>query len=198
MPSVTARLLLLVGASVSLAASAGCQSTTPIQYRLASVTLAAPPSPGAAADGTTSEVRATFGEWVSARAHGDAATYESLYDTKRFEGIRRTPSGVEKRLTWPEWVSEQRPLLVRGEAPLVTRPVFESWPGTLDAATASVMFDEVARSGDPVQRVLLFGRGADGKLRIVREELAASEGRATGALSNTLARDAKVARAMKN
>ena len=215
MPIPTALRFQALGACLVFAACAGCQGATQLQYPLsaAQVSFAAPSAfsaqSGAGQDGNTSEVRTVFGEWVSARSQGNAAAYEGLYDPAHFEGIRRARSGIEKRMTWAEWGAEQRPGIERGEAPRVLRPVFESWPGgTLDMATASVAFDEdgtsVAvpgrgpRSGDVVQRVLVFGRGADNKLRIVREELGVAAVRGAGAPSNTLSRDAKVARALEN
>jgi len=182
-----------------------------MQYPLsaARVALSAPSSLAtpAAQDGSTTEVRSVFGEWVSARSRGDRAAYEALYDEKRFEGVRRARSGIEKRLTWSEWAAEQRPALDRGDGSRVVRPVFESWPGgTLDLATASVAFEEESapsataargsRAGDVATRVLVFGRGTDGKLRIVREEVGAQGVPVTH--SNTLSRDAKVARALEN
>jgi hypothetical protein len=203
-----ARLSLpaFTAALVALGGSLGCESSVPLPYPVAvtQASLAAPaPVLGSAGDATTSEVRTVFAEWVAARGNGDAATFEGFYDTARFEGVRRARSGLEKRLTWQEWKADQRPALARGQAPRVVRPVFESWPGgTLDAATASVEFDEVSvpdargrRPDDGTRRVLVFGRGGDGKLRIVREELGDTP-RSVGP-SNTLSRDAKVARALE-
>jgi len=204
-----------LAASILFAAclgSVGCQGATPLPSPLtgAQASLAAPAGlPGQAAaglEGNTSEVRAAFGEWSAARSQGNVAAYEGLYDPARFEGIRRARSGIEKRLSWSEWRAEQRIVLERGEAARVLRPVFESWPGgTLDAATASVAFEEEGilaspargqRAIDVMQRVLVFGRGTDGRLRIVREEVGVAGARASGAPSNTLSRDAKVARAL--
>jgi hypothetical protein len=206
MPFDPARLPWLASVLFVAASGLGCASERPMQYPLsaARVALAAPASlvaqPGQ--DGNTSEVRSVFGEWVSARSRGDRAAYEALYDAKRFEGVRRARSGIEKRLTWSEWVTEQQPAVDRAEARRVLQPVFESWPGgTLDLATASVAFLEesgptaATRSIELVQRVLVFGRGADGKLRVVREELGVA---GSAAPSNTLSRDAKVARALEN
>ena len=201
MPIPTALRFHALGAWLALAACAGCQGATSLQYPLsaAQVSLAAPSAPSTqnpGQDGNTSEVRTLFGEWVAARSQGNAAAYEALYDPAHFEGIRRARSGMEKRMTLSEWRAEQRPVIERGEAPRALRPVFESWPGgTLDAATASVAFDE---DGTSVQRVLVFGRGADNRLRIVREELGVAAVRGARAPSNTLSRDAKVARALEN
>jgi hypothetical protein len=186
--------------ALALIACAGCETSAPLQN--ARISFAAPVTLSAASgvgiDGTTSEVRAAFGEWLAARSHGDAVGFEELYDTARFEGIRRARSGIEKRLTWREWEAEQRPALDRSDVPRVSRPVFESWPGgTLDLATASVAFDEERgpRAGEAMRRVLVFGRSPDGKLRIVREELGVAS-RGDDGPSNTLSRDAKVAKAL--
>jgi hypothetical protein len=196
----------LAGTLLALGACMGCQSSAPLPYPVAvtQASLAVPaPLTASANDATTSEVRTVFAEWVTARGNGDAATFEGLYDTARFEGIRRVRSGLEKRLSWQEWKADQRPAAARGEALRVVRPIFESWPGgTLDAATASVEFDEESapdargrRADDGTRRVLVFGRGGDGKLRIVREELGVRPGSVRPA--NTLSRDAKVARALE-
>jgi hypothetical protein len=195
----------LAGAVLSLGASLGCESSIPLPYPVAvtQASLSVPAPLSTSASDATSEVRAVFAEWVTARGNGDAATFEGFYDMSRFEGVRRARSGLEKRLTWQEWKADQRPAFARGEAPRVVRPVFESWPGgTLDAATASVEFDEESspdargrRPTDGTRRVLVFGRGGDGKLRIVREELGVTAG--SVGQSNTLARDAKVARALE-
>lgn len=205
----TTRLTLAL-LSPALITLLGCEGGAPLQNPVsaANVPLAAPAplsaSSGIGLDGTTGEVRTAFGEWVVARTAGDAAAFVDLYDTARFEGIHRARNGMEKRLGWRDWQAEQRPSSVPGESPHVLRPVFESWPGgTLDAATASVSFDEVSLTptrGRPsevaMRRVLVFGRGTDGKLRIVREEVGVATASGTETTSNSLSRDAKVARAM--
>src|SRR5580704_11730898 len=101
------------------AALGGCESAATLQHptTAAGLSLSAPvllAAPSASSDGSTSEVRAVFGEWVAARGRGDVATFEGLYDSKHFEGVRRAPSGLEKRLSWSEWEAEQRPALDRG------------------------------------------------------------------------------------
>ena len=178
-------------------ASAGCESGSPRAQdpsaARASMTAAALPS-RPALDAAGRELRQTFAEWIAARAAGDTVAFEALYDVRRFVGVRWTQSGVEKRMTWAEWNAEQRSWLGPGHAALPDRAVFESWPGgTLDAATASVAFNDRGPSGG--HRVLVFGR-ADGKLRIVREELGGSLAHVTSARLDTLSRDAKVLRAL--
>jgi hypothetical protein len=182
---------------------AGCDTVTPAQFPVAKVQaeLGRPLSVGSSAlDATGGELRQVFSEWSTARKEGDVAGIESLYDTRHFEGIRIGKSGLEKRLSWSEWQAAQRPVLQASAThrpsagavqPAATEPspVFESWAGTLDIATASVTFDD---HGTP--HVLLLGRGGDGKLRIVREEVGGIPRRDPS--TNTLARDAKVQRAL--
>jgi hypothetical protein len=187
-------------ALAALFTSAGCESVTPSRYPVAShaslgLSRLAPESVGGggvAEDAATTELRQVFADWTRARGSGDVAALEALYDVGRFEGVRRARTGVEKRLTWAEWSGEQRFGIDHAKAP--DHPLFETWPGgTLDAATASVTFTEGAQ-----RRVLVFGRGSDGKLRVVREELGSSAGDAAlpPAARNTLSRDAKVLRAL--
>src|SRR5271156_6291175 len=87
----------LAGAVLAMGASLGCESSAPLPYPVAvtQASLAVPaPLSASAGDATTSEVRTVFAEWVTARGNGDAATFEGLYDTARFEGIRRSRSGL--------------------------------------------------------------------------------------------------------
>jgi hypothetical protein len=183
---------------IVLFACAACESATPsARYPLAahpSLSFAVPAV--AASDSASLELRQVFAQWQEARATADAPALEALYDVRRFEGIRWTRSGIEKRMTWAEWNGEQRPL--PGHAALASRPVYESWPGgTLDAATASVAFDEAGINGaGATRRVLVFGRSPDGKLRIVREELGGTSVGAASVGSGSLSRDAKVLRAL--
>jgi hypothetical protein len=178
---------------VALLASAACESVTPVRHP-ASLGLSrfAPESVGVAEDAATTELRQVFADWTQARVAGDVTALEALYDVRRFEGVRRARTGVEKRLTWAEWSGDERVGIDHAKAP--DHPLFETWPGgTLDAATASVTFTEGAQ-----RRVLVFGRGSDGKLRVVREELGSSTADAarSPAAENTLSRDAKVLRAL--
>lgn len=195
LPTLRTSFPLIVAGLLSMGASIGCESSTPrAQVPLAThASLSLGSLPGrspSVQDAASSELRQVFGEWAEARAAGDASTFEALYDVRRFEGIRWTRTGVEKRMGWTEWDADQRALLGHTGAPI--RPTFESWPGgTLDAATASVSFEE--STFPSLHRVLTFGR-VDGKLRVVREELGGAPNRAVSARADTLSRDAKVVR----
>jgi hypothetical protein len=178
-------------------ALAACQSVTPsaaypLETRGAWMHMAHEGG-SLAEDAATTELRQVFAAWAEARSSGDATRLEGLYDVRHFEGVRWTRTGVEKRLTWAEWSGDLRPELGLGKTP--EQPVFETWPGgTLDAATASVTFVD----GGAQRRVLVFGRAADGKLRVVREELGSrpGDGHAGVVPGNALSRDAKVLRAL--
>jgi hypothetical protein len=188
-PLVFAMLLVAAG-------SVGCESATPgAQYPMSAHRFVKGLAPGetnasgVALDAAGSELRQAFGEWAQARAAGDTSTFEALYDVRHFEGIRWTRNGVEKRMTWAEWNADQRSSMSHLAPPV--RPLFESWPGgTLDAATGSVSFDELAGS----HRVVVFGRATDGKLRVVREELGGTPSRIAASRMDSLSRDAKVVR----
>jgi|HubBroStandDraft_1064217.scaffolds.fasta_scaffold104614_2 hypothetical protein len=181
-------------AVLAFGACAGCESATPnATYPLsarAPLTMALPSA--VAPDAAGVEVRQVFAEWQQARATSDASALEALYDVRRFEGVRWTKSGIEKRMTWGEWSAEHP---AGSHSPLQSaRTTFESWPGgTLDAATASVTFDEMGPGA--MHHVLVFGRGADGKLRIVREEVGGASPRIAGG-ADSLSRDAKVLHAL--
>jgi len=177
-----------------LGACAGCEGATPsASYPLAAhppLTLASPSL--AAQDPAGAEIRQVFAQWQEARRSGDGSTLETLYDVRRFEGVRWTRNGIEKRMTWPEWSRERA--AAGPVPPPAVGPTFESWAGgTLDAATASVAFEEAGPG--PSHHVLVFGRGPDGKLRIVREELGGTSPSAASS-GESLSRDAKVLRAL--
>ncbi len=196
--------LFSVVSLAGVAMALGCESARPPQVPLTTtqsgvVTVAAgvplPSSEPLALDGTGREVRMVFAEWSAARARGDAAAFDGFYDGSRFEGVRWTRNGLEKRMTLAEWKAEQRPVLAAAAhtpPEPYGQPVFESWSGgTLDAATASVTFRDESR----LVHVLTLSRGSDGRLRIMREEVGGSA-RGDLAGSRSLSRDAKVMRLM--
>jgi hypothetical protein len=121
-------------------------------------------------DETLAAMKKLLAAWVDAQVRGDFDAYLALYNSARFEGVRRTASGVEKRLDYPAWKSDRKRLFARPQKVQADAPIFEPGTGTI-AFVQRWQSGGRAEHGD---KVFAVSRSEAGELNIVREEMRTS------------------------
>lgn len=166
----TTRLVLL---GIWCVACAACNPPAP-QQGAASASVA-PPAPSAAEpsrEQVEEQARVLLGRWLAAQNQRKLDAYRALY-APDFSGIRRTPSGEEKKLDLAAWEADRRrlfekPQMVAADEVKIT---------VLPAGEVEVTFIQRWKSpsaADHGPKELRLRRGADGQYRIVREDLRSS------------------------
>jgi hypothetical protein len=116
-------------------------------------------------------------EWAAAQHRGDAKTYLSFYDTKRFHGTKRTTSGEKKEYNFTTWSADRTKLLKNNPEVAVDDLKIVTW---LDGRTklkpgiVHITFTQRWRSpryADHGPKIMQLYVGPDGKPHIIYEAL---------------------------
>ncbi|HTJ42452.1 MAG TPA: hypothetical protein VL463_10185 [Kofleriaceae bacterium] len=125
-------------------------------------------APALAADPTKDQALATLDAWVKAQNGGDFDAYGKLYDAK-FSGIKRTNDGGAKKFTLAKWKADRKKMFK------VTQKVAaEQVSVVIKNGKATLEFTQRYQAGgyaDHGDKELVLAAGADGTLKIVREEM---------------------------
>ncbi len=177
-------------AVLGLVLSAGCpspkgegsSSSAPVAAKSAS---ASPPGSAAAPpSGTTmtrevadQTVREVLGAWLRAQNEDKFDDYVKVYDAS-FAGIRRTPSGAEKKLTLAEWQADRKPMFDKPQRVAADGLEIETWhAGKLPAGEVEVKLTQRWQSGpnaDHGPKRMRFRADKDGAFLVVAEEMVSS------------------------
>jgi len=150
------------------------ESIAPAPTQIAAASPAAAPM---TRDEAVSRARALLGAWLVTQNKRQFDAYKGLY-AQDFVGIRRTPSGEEKRLTLTAWESDRKRLFESPQKVAADDVKIKTWhDGGLAEGEIELEFTQrwqgpsAADHGPKVMRL----RAAEGnKLVILREELLSS------------------------
>lgn len=110
------------------------------------------------------------GRWTEAQNKRRFDDYAALY-ADDFEGVKRTAKGAETRLALAAWKADRKKMFA-GKS--LSVEVYGEEYGREKDGSIGVMFRQIFRSGsygDQGFKILQLKKGADGKLRIAREEI---------------------------
>ena len=169
---------LALGVGLSLGVG-GCRDKAPAEKPPAASAVEA----GAAAkEESAAEVVAALEKaldgWTADQGTGDVAAYLARYDEGTFKGTKRLREGGEKTYDFAAWRADRSKMLKHKPKVVAEARTFETWhDGKVPKGTAKATFVQRFKSGDYAdhgKKVITFARGADGALKITREEMLTS------------------------
>jgi hypothetical protein len=121
--------------------------------------------------------REVLGAWLRAQNEDKFEDYSKVYDPS-FAGIRRTPSGAEKKLTLEEWLADRKTMFGKAQRVAADPIEIETWhAGKLPAGEVQIKFTQRWQSGaaaDHGPKTMRLRADKDGAMRIVAEEMVSS------------------------
>ncbi|NUP12619.1 MAG: hypothetical protein HOW73_41775 [Polyangiaceae bacterium] len=119
-----------------------------------------------------------LGQWLRTQNEGNFAEYGKLYDPDAFAGIRRTASGVERKLTLSEWQADRKPMFEKPQRVAADKVEVQTWhDGKLPSGEVELKFIQRWQSGpvaDHGPKRIRLRAGATGAYPIIAEEMVSS------------------------